>query len=103
MFFSSWSQQVNFALVVYCYPLGNVNFLSAKWFKTKLNMREEQKKAIYFLLSSVLLVGIFWLQITTPPPFSCHKSVQRSVNWEAVKEFDGPLTVSVPCQNFSLN
>ena len=43
MFFSSWSQQVNFALVVYCYPLGNVNFLSAKWFKTKLNMREEQK------------------------------------------------------------
>ena len=51
MFFSSWSQRVNFALVVYCYPLGNVNFLSAKCFKAKLNMSEEQKKAIYFRLS----------------------------------------------------
>ena len=102
MFFSSWSQQVNFALVVYSYPLGNVNFLSAKWFKTKLNMWEEQKKRFTFV-SVVLLVGIFWLQITTPPPFSCHKSVQLSVNWEAVQEFDGPLTVSVPCQNSPLN
>ena len=80
MFFSSWSQQVNFALVVYCYPLG-IMLIFCQLSGSKRNLIcERNKKGVFTFVSVVLPVDIFWLQITTPPPFSRHKSMQRSVN-----------------------